>query len=408
MGSAVSKRLIKAVLSTVVVFLLVYACFIFAYYASGNLRQIPWLYSLTLPSFLFLAYLRRQIKSIPMFLIIHLVYLILPTVVLGPLHLATIMLALLLFHSVWAKAGGEFALKRAASVISVFVLGGLLILLQALDISSTLLLGVYVIFSLIIMACIMAYVQIDAMDHNIMLFEISGHHNAKKTFMASNIGVIILISITLSVGFLASFFPADAFFASVFGFVAMTAGRIFYFFAAGTANILGFFFPGSRMVIPQSTYEAEEFNPLTQEQLDMLRERALYMRDWTDYERNTLVSPVALGIVICIAVALVILLILYIRYRTRENKIENEEKLSLTSDISLGKILSGFKGFTPNFKSTMKHPIRRTYIKKINKYIKKGVNIETNYTPDKIAEKIAPHEDIGELTVMYEEVRYGR
>jgi len=52
--------------------------------------------------------------------------------------------------------------------------------------------------------------------------------------------------------------------------------------------------------------------------------------------------------------------------------------------------------------------VRRLFYKKVNKNIKKGINIKRYNSTDTIANKIYVEEDINELVKTYDEVRYGR
>jgi len=54
------------------------------------------------------------------------------------------------------------------------------------------------------------------------------------------------------------------------------------------------------------------------------------------------------------------------------------------------------------------HPVRRAYVKKVNKHIRKGMYVTSSDTTGIIGNKIRPSENIDELTATYEKVRYGR
>jgi len=71
-------------------------------------------------------------------------------------------------------------------------------------------------------------------------------------------------------------------------------------------------------------------------------------------------------------------------------------------------VMNDLRELFPRFKNKYGHPIRRAYAKKVNKYIKSGVDILGADTTDIIANKIRTAEDIDELTAKYERVRYGK
>jgi len=71
-------------------------------------------------------------------------------------------------------------------------------------------------------------------------------------------------------------------------------------------------------------------------------------------------------------------------------------------------MFDGFASFLPKLRTLPRDPTRRAYYKKVHRHIKKGVPILESDTPDMIADKIRPAEDIDALTAEYEQVRYGR
>ncbi|MCL2363911.1 MAG: hypothetical protein FWC71_04525 [Defluviitaleaceae bacterium] len=92
----------------------------------------------------------------------------------------------------------------------------------------------------------------------------------------------------------------------------------------------------------------------------------------------------------------------------KKNKIDEDE--SLIPDDATGRLKFFFgdlAAFLPRFASLSRHKVRRAFAKKVNRHIKKGVPIFQSDTPDIIANKIRPTENIDDLTTQYEEVRYG-
>ncbi|MCL2500176.1 MAG: hypothetical protein FWE90_07550 [Defluviitaleaceae bacterium] len=92
------------------------------------------------------------------------------------------------------------------------------------------------------------------------------------------------------------------------------------------------------------------------------------------------------------------------------NKASGDEEESLMPDDAMGKLkflFGDIASFLPRFRSHG-HPVRRAYAKKVNRHIKKGAPITLSDTPDKIADKIRPTENIDGLTAQYERVRYGK
>jgi len=84
-------------------------------------------------------------------------------------------------------------------------------------------------------------------------------------------------------------------------------------------------------------------------------------------------------------------------------------------DASQDEVISLDKNLARDFINSMswrkrqrRNPVRRAYYKKIKQFIKSGTKVVETDTTDKIDTKIAPMEDISDLTAKYEQVRYGR
>jgi hypothetical protein len=119
-------------------------------------------------------------------------------------------------------------------------------------------------------------------------------------------------------------------------------------------------------------------------------------------------------------IVFILLLVILILYASRNvikallknffNKVSGDEEEPLMPDDAMGKLkflFGDIASFLPRFHPS-RHPIRRAYAKKVNRHIKKGVPITLSDTPDKIADKIRPTENIDGLTAQYERVRYGK
>jgi len=53
-------------------------------------------------------------------------------------------------------------------------------------------------------------------------------------------------------------------------------------------------------------------------------------------------------------------------------------------------------------------PVRRAYYKKVKRHIRKGAVVRPSFTTKEIGLSIQPREDISELTLAYEQTRYGK
>ena len=69
-------------------------------------------------------------------------------------------------------------------------------------------------------------------------------------------------------------------------------------------------------------------------------------------------------------------------------------------------LLDDLLGLLPR-RLKLRHPVRRAYARKVNRYIRAGTKISASDTTDIIRVKIIRYEDISSLTAMYEKVRYG-
>jgi len=92
-----------------------------------------------------------------------------------------------------------------------------------------------------------------------------------------------------------------------------------------------------------------------------------------------------------------------------KKNISDEDESLIPGDASgrLKFFFGDLAAFLPRF-ALSRHKVRRAYARKVNRHIKKGVPILQSDTPDKIADKIRPKENIDVLTSEYEQVRYGR
>ncbi|MCL2187686.1 MAG: hypothetical protein FWC16_01450 [Defluviitaleaceae bacterium] len=132
---------------------------------------------------------------------------------------------------------------------------------------------------------------------------------------------------------------------------------------------------------------------------------------------ETAVWRLFLGMAVIVITPFVIMLFIFARAGIRKllrnffNKKNTDEDESLLPDDALGKLgllFGDLASLLPRLRPDNRHAIRRAYAKKVNRHIKKGAFILPSDTPDIIAAKINPKENINDLTAQYEKVRYGR
>jgi len=394
------QLLLMGLLSNLVAFLVIFNISSFVV-ALGNSR-LNLIYLLLAIPFAFMFFLRKNIKKMRYFLLIHFAMLIPP---LATWHDMWIFIPLISFvivmilYSIRRKSEGEWEMNgyTAAWVIAVLVVLSLLYAINLPDISEV---GVLLnISSLISLAAIVLYMYLNNMQYNLDLIGTSHQGNSVQAASVSNVLVAAFLIILTIFAALSVLFPSEA--------VVLVILRLFLDVIPLVFQFIGFILRGV-------TAEPGAFGDITITGLtlaealrigpDQIPEPSLFL---------TIIHAISRFLIVFVLVAAAItftITFFYKLYKAFRMK-ERPERQSLMPDDTVNKlkfVLGDVKDLLPRFKINSKHPVRRAYIKKINSHIKQGFEVRQHYTPEVIADKIRPKEDIDELTRKYEEVRYGR
>ena len=397
------RRLIMDLLSNLVAFLVFSNIFTFVFTMLH--RYEPWPYLLLALPFFALLPLRLKIKKMRYFLVAHfalftLVFAAVSDVwIFGPLlGFAIASVA----YSFYRKGKGEWSLQGSSAAWVIAILAALSMLYGAF---LPQLEGIPVLLnisSLVVLAAVVLYIHLDNMQFSLKLLGEGDQH--KKTVGASrvsNLLISVFLTIIVIFGAISVLFPSDA--AALV--LLRLVGNILLLPFLLVTNIMRMF-----IYTPENGYEALPFfEAIWEGYYEMPQTMIEPEPDVAAHVTGVIMGIVSMVLVAAIVIGLTILLF-YKLYKAFGRKNE-EGKQSLMPEDIVGKlkfVLGDFKDLLPRFRLGAKHPIRRAYIKKVNSHVKRGFILRPHYTPEKIADKIRPTENIDELTRKYEEVRYGR
>jgi len=357
-------------------------------------------YLLLAVPFFMMSFFRLVITQYKLlFFLLHLVLIFIPFLLPFDNNLRLFFAGFML-ASVTYSISVRFKEKRSLSfetaTHSVIFIAALFALLSFFDNGSTTVFAVLYISALLIVVTAISYVHIQNLDFNLMM-----HNNYHKRHEQHGIGVItannklvLAFAAILIIGGAVSFFvPLGAAVALVAAGGHWVFSRFLLFIFERLVALIMFLFPN----IGELAYF--EPVPVNLPEMDMFAPEEDVTSWWTA------------EVFIIIIIIIVFCLFLYSKYRLKFKFNKKKLKPRAAEDYTTSRVSIFEKGFSrlfPSFRSFVKHPLRRAYIKKIKSHMKHGVTVTQHDTPDKIADKILHREDIGELTTMYEKVRYGR
>jgi len=394
------RELLMNVLSNLIAFIVFFN--IFAFIFTFAIGYMPWPYLFSIVPFFFLFFLRRKVEKMWLFLLVHLALLVPPFLVLHDATLFGITMAssaLVIVYSIYRKGKDEWAMQGTSAIWVIVVLAATSILF-ATYMPYTEGISIFLnLSSLTALASIVLFVHIDNMRFSLGLM---GEHQRKSAEVSpvSNILISIFLAVIVILGALSILFPSQ----TTFVFLLRLAGDIVLF----PFRLLSAFI--SWLIGDSDVVEIPTLNLPVFEQGEMMLEDGIPMDDAQQTWFMTLTNILSIVIVVAIVIGIVGTLFYKLYKAFGKGKTMDEEQSVMTTDAisKLKFALGDIKELLPRFKLGSKHPVRKAYIKKINGHIKQGVMVQSHHTPDIIADKIRPKEDIDELTQRYEEVRYGR
>ena len=392
------RRLLMDILSNLVAFLLIFNIFVLVYAMLNN--RMPWIYLLLAIPFYFVFWIRTKIKKMLPFMAIHAALLVASFAALGNIRVFVPLLGFAIvsvIYSIHTKGKGEWSMPgvTAAWVVGVFAALSLLFAAYVPDLDGV---GALLnVSSLVSLAAIVLYMHLDNMRFSLAVLK---EHQKKsaETSSTSNFLITVFLIMILVFGALSVLFPSEA--------AVLIIGRLFLEIITLPIHLLALAAQlFSREVDVYGTLPAILMFEGGMAEVEATDERSLIYSIM-----NTVITALAMLAILAMATAAIVTLF-YRLYKTFGKKDSDSGKQSLMPEDVKSKlkfVLGDVKELLPRFKLGVKHPVRRAYIKKINGHIKKGFKALPHYTPEVIADKIRPTEDIDELTQKYEEVRYGK
>ena len=392
------RILLMDILSNLVAFLLVFNIFALAYAMLNN--KIPWPYLFLAIPFFFMFLLRAKIKKMLPFVSIHAAMFAMSFMVLGNIRVFVPLLGFAVvsvIYSIHTKGRGEWSMPgvTAAWVIGVFAALSLLFMAYVPDLGGV---GALLnISSLVSLAAIVLYMHLDNMRFSLTMLK-ERQRKFTQTSSASNILITVFLVMILVFGALSVLFPSET--------AVLIVGRLLLEIVTLPIRLLA-------LLVQLFSGEADGNG--TMPHILMFKGGMAEMAEMEEiplfYTIANTITAVLAALIILALVTVAIAVIFHRLYKIFGKKDGDSGKQSLMPDDVKNKlkfVLGDMKELLPRFKLNVKHPVRRAYIKKINSHIKQGFKALPHYTPEVIADKIRPMEDIDELTQKYEEVRYGK
>jgi len=388
-----TRALVKGLLVDLVVFLLFFTTFAFIYQSTYG--DIPMLYLLLAIPFFLMSVMRLAItKDKILFFILHIVLVaaapLLPFDYTLRLSFAAFMLASAVY-SIATKFKSSWSLNyKTAMFVLIFKLS-VFALLNVFHNDGTTIFIFLNISTLLIFVIIITYIHIENLDFNLLMHKSLHRRHDDRVITANNKLAIIFAAILAGVGTISIFAPLGTIISTVFARVYSVVAWGLLIVFNGVLSVIAFFLP----YIGEVTVTPIDGDPLAGD-----------YSSWDEIvtgQRRIFEMVVAL-IIIAFFIFLYKKFILgFIASKKHKSFISADTTVSKVKRIS-----KGFVRLIPRLRGLIKHPLRRTYIRKVRSHIKHGVAIMPYDTPDKIANKIYHREDIGDLTDKYEEVRYGK
>jgi len=396
------RGLLMDFLSNLVAFIVLFNTFAIAYAMVTG--RAAWIYLLLAIPFALLAVLRAKVKSMGRFIGIHILFLAPPFLAISNIWLFVIIMITTLFaviYSMYRKANDEWYMQGSTAVWVIAVLAGFSLFYAYFFPEIA---GISILLnmsSLISLAAVVLFIHMDNRQFSLGLVGSSTNKKAAEMSPVSNILIAVFLIIIVIFAALSVLFPSEA--------AVMVLGRLVF-------SVLLLPFRFIAFILRNIAGDVIQYDELPLDQWFIgygspLEENG---EQWEEAGNFAAIFSIITGVLIVIAwVALAVMLLAALIYGLYKafNKKDEDGKQSLMPDDTMSRlkfVLGDFKEFLPRFRLGAKHPVRRAYIKKVNSHIKQGLEVRPSYTPEVIADKIRPKENIDDLTQRYEEVRYGK
>jgi len=378
------------VLANLIVFVL-YFNFLSVVY-SINAHGVAWGFLALAVPFFAMYLLRRRVRRMSVLIVSHFVLVALPLLLVRDVAHAFMVIgfmAVAALYSIIAAIKGErrFQLVQVICVVVLIAVAHIAANTMAYN-------GNYQVYRLdmftrvsilLVIAAGIVYVQMDNLHANLRIFGTSGeadsnvYKNNNKVVSGFSAALVAIVTVGMLFG------PFMAIFMRFLGQIAYIMMQIRIFF------------------IPNQP------SPVDVEGIPTIRDaHAAALYDGHNADASTIDSPWILGAAVLGAFAIILIAIAIGRALARKRQRIDDRDIADTNDEMAQMKFSArdLAMFLPRRKGSIKHPLRRAYIKKVRGHIKQGTKIKRSHTPEVIANLIREREDIDVLTAAYEAVRY--
>lgn len=395
------RQLLKDFLSNITAFVLIYNFFAFFHILTHE--EMPWLHLLLIVPFFFLFFLRKKLWNLPLFLIIHISFVALPAVLLSGFEMISMIgfSVICVIYSIVVRMKKEWVIQGSTAIWIMVYLAAIFIFL---DVNNAVVPGASMFLTTsaaIVLVSAILFVQMENIEFSLAILQGEYKKPVNDVLRTNNTIIAVFLVIIAFFVIFSIFFPIGAVLPWLFRSLWFVVRQIVLLIFAILTPIFSLFFSNITLIEEGVDVQPNEFVLLDEE-----------------YQEQGAFSQAIESIVVFVASAIVLMIILFVivkiiikLHKVFTEKDRNKERKTLMPEDTVGKIkfiLNDLKLFLPRFGTKVKHPLRKAYIKKVNGHIKAGIQIIESYTPDKIADKIRPVENIDELTQKYEEARYGR
>jgi len=384
------------ILANLIVFVLFFNVFAVVY--SMYTYRVAWAFLPLILPFFAMYGLRRWVTNVPAFLAGHAALIGLPFLLFNDIVFAVmtaVFMAVLTIYSVMTALKGERRFELAQVIGAVFFIAVAHIAANVMANRSNYHLHGLDLFTrvsiLLVIAAGVIYVQMDNLHSNLRIFGTAG--DTDSNVFRNNNKVVSGFSAVLV----------------VIAVAAMVLGPVLAMFVRFLGVIANFLMQAPMFFIPnQPEGEADLYGLVTVQDV--------YDEVWGDEQISVEVLTewpwYVLAAVLFVFVAIsIVLMAIGVGRALASRKRRNEGDDILISEQELTRVKFSARDlamFLPRRRASIKHPLRRAYIKKVRGHIKQGVDVQHSHTPEVIANLIREREDIDVLTKDYEAVRYGK
>jgi len=391
----INRTTLKYIFANIAIFFTLFSLYTFVAPRSATslLLAIP---------FFALMFVRCKINDITVFSVLHACVLFVPAVIVysltGTIDTTAPVAAFCLFsviYSFLARANGEWIPSASKTIVAiVFLNASMLYLSTYFGLERSI---YFTGSTLAIMVSAIIYTHIDNLDARLNSLEGHNLRYIGDILHGNNKDIAFFAGTVAFIGFFVFFLPIDE------------LGRVILGALLWISSLIARF---NQAIFPEAFLDPAEPPPFFEEG----GEGGVFLEQTVEVTRSYLWQMISTFLTNAALILFVTAIVFALAYAFRQSFYQNRRKVITHTELSTNtdevsnlsqSILSDILSLIPRPKDFIKHPIRRAYIKKVNSHIKSGVAITNSDTPEVIATKIHPTENINELTTLYEKVRYG-